>query len=147
MSSGQPSAEHEPMFRFALAPRWGDMDAFGHVNNAQYLRYLEEARVRWLESLPGVSLRDPVAPVLAASTVNYRTPIQWPSEIVVELFLERIGTKSICVSHRMLSSSDASLLYSDGHVVMVWVDSRTGSSVPLPDALRSALEPTRSTSG
>ncbi len=127
------------MFRLALQVRWGDMDAFNHVNNAQYLRYLEEARVRWLESLPGVSLRDQVAPVLAASNVNYRSPIGWPSEIVVELFLERIGTKSISVAHRMLSSRDPSILHSDGNVVMVWVDSQTGTSVPLPEALRAAL--------
>jgi acyl-CoA thioester hydrolase len=127
------------VFQLALQVRWGDMDAFNHVNNAQYLRYLEEARVRWLESLPGVSLRDRIAPVLAASNVNYRTPIGWPSEIVVELFLERIGTKSITVSHRMLSGSDESVLYSDGNVVMVWVDSQTGTSVPLPEALRAAL--------
>lgn len=139
MSGQSRPGEPRPVFRLALQVRWGDMDAFNHVNNAQYLRYLEEARVRWLESLPGVSLRDRIAPVLAASNVNYRTPIGWPSEIVVELFLERIGTKSISVAHRMLSSRDPSILYSDGNVVMVWVDSQTGTSVPLPEALRAAL--------
>ncbi len=138
--SGEPQREApQPVFRFALEVRWGDMDAFHHVNNAQYLRYLEEARVRWLESLPGVSLRDRIAPVLAASNINYRTPIEWPHEVVVELFVERIGSKSITVSHRMLSSSDASTLFADGSVVLVWIDSQTGKSVPLPDALRAAL--------
>jgi len=86
-----------------------------------------------------VSLRDRIAPVLAASNVNFRTPIEWPNEILVELFLERLGTKSISVAHRMLSSRDPSILYSDGNVVMVWVDSQTGTSVPLPHALRAAL--------
>lgn len=138
MTHDQQRAQ-QPVFRYSLPVRWGDMDAFNHVNNAQYLRYLEEARVRWLEALPGVSLRDRVAPVLAATTVNFRLPIEWPSEIAIELFLDRIGSKSITVSHRMLSSLDASVLYSDGHVVMVWVDSRTGTSVPLPDALRAGL--------
>lgn len=139
MSDKQQLGEPRPVFRLSLPVRWGDMDAFNHVNNAQYLRYLEEARVRWLESLPGVTLRDRIAPVLAASTVNYRVPIEWPNEISVELFLDRIGSKSITVSHRMLSGSDGSVLYSDGHVVLVWVDSQTGQSVPLPDALRAAL--------
>ncbi|MGH8025889.1 MAG: acyl-CoA thioesterase, partial [Pseudoxanthomonas sp.] len=41
--------------RVAISVRWGDMDAFNHVNNAQYLRYLEEARVRWLAGIPGIS--------------------------------------------------------------------------------------------
>ncbi len=127
-----------PVARTAISVRWGDMDAFNHVNNAQYLRYLEEARVQWLASIPGISLSDRIAPVLVASNVNYRQPIEWPSEIAVELFIERIGNSSLTMSHRMLSSTDASVLYSDGNVVMVWIDTQTGESVALPDAVRAA---------
>ena len=99
-----------PVARTAISVRWGDMDAFNHVNNAQYLRYLEEARVRWLASIPGISLSDRIAPVLVASNVNYRRPIEWPSEIAVELFIEKIGNSSLTMGHRMLSSTDASVL-------------------------------------
>lgn len=127
-----------PVFRTTLGVRWGDMDAFNHVNNAQYLRYLEEARVQWLASLPGISLTDRIAPVLVASNVNYRQPIEWPNEIAIELFIGKIGNSSLTMSHRMLSSTDASVLYSDGSVVMVWIDTRTGKSVPLPEAVRAA---------
>ena len=125
--------------RVVVSVRWGDMDAFNHVNNAQYLRYLEEARVQWLAGIPGVSLTDRIAPVLVASNVNYRQPIEWPNEIVVELFVEKIGNSSLTMGHRMLSSADASVLYSDGNVVMVWIDTRTGKSVPLPEAIKAAL--------
>ena len=125
--------------RVVVSVRWGDMDAFNHVNNAQYLRYLEEARVQWLAGIPGVSLTDRIAPVLVASNINYRQPIEWPNEIVVELFVEKIGNSSLTMGHRMLSSADASVLYSDGNVVMVWIDTRTGKSVPLPEAIKAAL--------
>ncbi len=127
-----------PVFRTVLGVRWGDMDAFNHVNNAQYLRYLEEARVQWLAGLPGISLTDRIAPVLVASNVNYRQPIEWPNEIAIELFIGKVGNSSLTMSHRMLSSTDASVLYSDGSVVMVWIDTRTGKSVPLPEAVRAA---------
>jgi acyl-CoA thioester hydrolase len=126
------------VFRAVISVRWGDMDAFNHVNNAQYLRYLEEARVQWLAGIPGISLNDRVSPVLVASNVNYRQPIEWPNGIVVELFIEKIGSSSLTMGHRMLSSTDASVLYSDGSVVMVWVDAQTGKSVPLPEAVRAA---------
>lgn len=125
--------------RVVVSVRWGDMDAFNHVNNAQYLRYLEEARVQWLAGIPGVSLTDRIAPVLVASNLNYRQPIEWPNEIVVELFVEKIGNSSLTMGHRMLSSADASVLYSDGNVVMVWINTRTGQSVPLPEAIKAAL--------
>ena len=124
--------------RVTLGVRWGDMDSFNHVNNAQYLRYLEEARVQWLASIPGISLTDRIAPVLVASNVNYRKPIEWPSEIVVELFVEKLGNSSLTMGHRMLASGDSTVLYSDGSVVMVWIDTQTGKSVPLPEAVRAA---------
>lgn len=129
-----------PVFRTTLGVRWGDMDAFNHVNNAEYLRYLEEARVQWLAAIPGMSLDDRIAPVLVASHVNYRRPIEWPNEVLVELFIGKIGGSSLTLAHRMRSPAggNESVLYSDGNVVMVWIDTQTGKSVPLPEAIRAA---------
>lgn len=124
--------------RVTLGVRWGDMDAFNHVNNAVYLRYLEEARVQWLAGIAGMSLTDSIAPVLVASHVNYRKPIEWPGEIVVELFIEKLGSSSLTMGHRMLAAADSTVLYSDGSVVMVWIDTRAGNSVPLPEGVRNA---------
>ena len=134
----EPSLPHALVARVAISVRWGDMDAFNHVNNAQYLRYLEEARVQWLAGIPGMSLSGRIAPVLVASNVNYRRPIEWPNEIAVELFIEKIGGSSVTMGHRMLSSTDASVLYSDGNVVMVWIDTQTGKSVPVPEPIKAA---------
>ena len=124
--------------RVTLGVRWGDMDSFQHVNNAIYLRYLEEARVQWLASIAGISLTDHIAPVLVASQLNYRKPIEWPAEIVVELFVEKLGNSSLTMGHRMLSAADSTVLYSDGSVVMVWIDAQTGKSVPLPEPVQIA---------
>ena len=118
--------------------RWGDMDAMGHVNNAKYVSYLEEARVRWMLGVPGVSMNDRIAPVVAATNVNYRAPIVWPNDIVVELFVERLGNSSVTIGHRIVDQKDERVLYSDGNVVVVWMDTQTGKSAPLPDAIRNA---------
>lgn len=136
MSAG-PDPRHL-VARVTLAVRWGDMDSFNHVNNAEYLRYLEEARVQWIAGIAGISLTDRIAPVLVASNVNYRKPIEWPRDIVVELFIEKLGNSSLTMGHRMLASGDSTVLYSDGSVVMVWIDTQTGRSVPLPEAVRAA---------
>ena len=126
------------LIRVPLSVRWRDLDAFNHVNNAQFLSYLEEARLRWMVTLPGEWIDENVAPVVAAAHVNYRRPIEWPNEIVVELFLERLGNTSLTIGHRILNADDASALYADGNVVMVWIDKQGGHAAALPDVVRKA---------
>jgi len=136
--TASPSTAHKPLARVPISVRWRDMDSMGHVNNAKYVSYLEEARVRWMLGVEGVSMTDRIAPVVAATNVNYRLPIVWPNDIVVELFVERLGTSSVTIGHRIVDQRDDSVLHSDGNVVVVWIDTETGKSAPLPDAIRRA---------
>lgn len=123
-----------------LEVRWRDLDAFNHVNNASYLGYIEEARVRWFKSLSEDWAGETAAPIMAAVAVNYRRPINWPETVRIELIADRMGTKSLTIGHRITSAADPGVLYCDGHTVLVWVD-RAGQSVPLPDKVRAACEP------
>jgi acyl-CoA thioester hydrolase len=123
------------LFRLPVSPRWRDLDAFGHVNNSNFLTYLEEARIRWFQSLDRPWVTDAVAPLLASVHIDYRMPIPYPSEIAVELFAGRVGNTSVTIGHRIVSA-DGGVLHADGHVVMVWIDRAGGRPVPLPDAVR-----------
>lgn len=125
------------VFSVDLEVRWRDLDAFNHVNNASYLGYIEEARVRWFKSLSSDWAGESAAPIMAAVQLNYRRPVNWPETVRVQLFAERIGTKSLTLGHRISSAGDDAVLYCDGHTVLVWVD-RSGQSVPLPDAVLAA---------
>jgi acyl-CoA thioester hydrolase len=125
------------VFSVPLEVRWRDLDAFNHVNNASYLGYIEEARVRWFKSLSSDWAGESAAPIMAAVQLNYRRPVNWPETVRVELFAERIGTKSLTLGHRIGSAGDDGVLYCDGHTVLVWVD-RSGQSVPLPEAVLAA---------
>ena len=139
--AGQPpAATPAPLFTAALAVRWRDLDAFNHVNNSNYLTYLEEARLQWLGQVPGPWFDDHAMPVMAAVQLNYRRPIEWPAQLHVALSCERLGTSSMTIGHRMLDAAHPDLLYSDGHVVMVWMDPATGKPVPLPAAIRAAVD-------
>lgn len=133
-----PTDVRKVLARIPISVRWRDMDSMGHVNNAKYISYLEEARVRWMLTVPGVSMTDRIAPVVAANNINYKRPLTWPNDVVVELYVDRLGTSSVTIGHRIVSSEDASVLYSDGNVVVVWMDTQTGHSAPLPDAIRNA---------
>lgn len=127
-----------PLFVAAIAVRWRDLDAFNHVNNSNFLTYLEEARLQWLRHVPGEWFNEHAMPVLAASTINYKLPIEWPNTLHVHLACERLGSSSITISHRIADAADATRLYSDGNVVMVWMDPVSGKPVPLPQAIRDA---------
>nr|WP_295377031.1 thioesterase family protein [Pseudoxanthomonas sp.] len=134
-ASGTPS-ERKMLAAIPISVRWRDMDSMGHVNNAKYVSYLEEARVRWILDIPGISMTDRIAPVVAANNINYRRPLTWPNDILVELYVDRLGTSSVTIGHRIVDQDG--VLYCDGNVVVVWMDTHTGKSAPLPDAVRSA---------
>lgn len=129
------------LIRVPLSVRWRDLDAFNHVNNSKFLSYLEEARLRWMVTLPGHGMDEHVAPVVAAAHLNYRRPIEWPNEIDIELFVERLGNTSLSVGHRIVGANDPSALYCDGNVVMVWIHRETGQPAALPEAVRAACAP------
>jgi Predicted thioesterase len=129
----------KPLIVASIEVRWSDLDAFNHVNNATYLTYLEEARLQWLKHVPGPWFDELSMPVLAASEVNYRQSIAWPARLHVELRCTRLGNSSMTIAHRIVDADDADRLYSDGQVVLVWMNPASGKSVPLPDAIRGAV--------
>ena len=141
---GEPP-EHPPgpgavLLSWPIEVRWRDLDAFNHVNNASYLTYFEEARVRWMNSLPDPWLDGESAPVLAAVQINYRRPVEWPRSLRVELYVERLGRTSLTLGHRLVETAPdgTTTLYCDGHSVMVWIDRRSGKPCALPASLRAS---------
>lgn len=129
------------LFRMPLELRWRDLDAFNHVNNANFMTYVEEARIRWFSRAAEDWFTDRHGPLLAAIAMNYRRPIPYPADIVVELFAERVGTTSLTLGHRIVGaapSSESDAVYADGHAVLVWIDRANGRPVPLPAGVRAA---------
>lgn len=142
-NSTAPAAAPAPhlLAQIPIALRWRDLDAFNHVNNATFLGYLEEARLQWLSQIEGEWATDAYMPVLAAVTVNFRRQLEWPGDIVVELYCERVGGSSLTLAHRIVDAATRSTLYSDGSSVMVWIEPAGGRSIPLPDVIRRACIP------
>jgi acyl-CoA thioester hydrolase len=126
-----------PLAEVRLAIRWRDLDAFNHVNNASFLTYLEEARLRWLAEMDGPWSSEDAMPVAAAAEINYRAQLGWPGEVVVQLYCTRVGRSSLTIGHRIVGGDAAARLHADGQVVLVWVD-RNGHPVPLPQVIRRA---------
>jgi acyl-CoA thioester hydrolase len=118
--------------------RWRDLDPLGHVNQAVYLTYAEEALDDWfrgrLALAPGV-VWDYVA---ARTTIDYRSELrQTDLQAVCSVGLVRVGTKSITV-RTTLSTPDGRLA-AEVEGVVVAIDGKGGASRALTDAERDAL--------
>ncbi len=127
---------HSSPMRKTLQVRWGDLDALNHVNNTRFLRYIEEVRVDWFESLAFGWAEDGIGPVVANININFRRPILWPATLCVDLQARWSGGKSIVLMHEIRDRDDPSILYGDAEVTVVWVDYDAGKTVPLPPAIR-----------
>ena len=119
---------------------WGEMDAFQHVNNIVYLRYAESARIAYLaqaglsESMEGAG----IGPILASINCRYLFPVTYPDTVRVGTRVTEIGADRFTVHFRIVSTRH-SRVAAQGDSVIVSYDYRTGSKVPLPDAMRAAI--------
>lgn len=127
-----------PVHVTELDIRWGDLDAYDHVNNATYLTLIEEARLQWFRTFEGGWRTAVAEPVVARTEVNYRRALHHPARVRVELRVEKIGRTSMAVSHRIVDALAPDVLHSDGLTVVVWVDPAGSRPVPLPDNVRRA---------
>lgn len=136
------------LHRCLIPLRWGDLDAFGHLNNVQFFRLMEQARVEWLEALgefppAGVSVADSgkaAMPVAARIELDFRQQVLYPATLQVVLSSGRVGRSSVELRNE-IRSEDGSQLLADGVVVMVWVGVDSGRPVDLPPPIRAQVGP------
>lgn len=124
--------------RVSVPIRWGDMDAYGHVNNTVYFRYMEECRVEYLEALGFKVMPQGLAPVIVNASCTFVIPLNYPGTVEVKMYCGSPGRSSIPTYFEIRLEGDARL-YAAGESKIVWTDVSTGKSVPLPEALRAQL--------
>ncbi|MET7849148.1 thioesterase family protein [Streptomyces avermitilis] len=97
--------------------RWADMDAYGHVNNAVFLRYLEEARIDFL-SPPGKQFKQ--GSVVARHEIDYKRQLVHRREPVdIELWITEIRAASFTITYEV---KDVEQLYVRAATVVVPFD-------------------------
>lgn len=116
--------------------RWGDLDAYGHVNNTLYFRYFEEARFKWLKE-KGIPIEGATHPVVVTIGCTFLRPLFYPENLRIEVFISEPGRSSFMVTYKVYSQSQPDTPAAEGYSKVVWVSSGDGKSVPLPDAVRA----------
>jgi acyl-CoA thioester hydrolase len=119
--------------------RWGDLDAYGHVNNTLYFRYCEQARVEWSEQM-GFPVRSAAGEgvVVINAACTFLIPITYPATVIVHMYAGDPGRSSVMTWYELRVEGD-DRLYAEGSSKIVWMNHQTGRSVPMPETLRAHL--------
>jgi acyl-CoA thioester hydrolase len=120
--------------------RWDDIDAFGHVNNAKYLTYIQEARFQWSFYQYAAKNEKPtlVEMVVAKAEVDFLVPIYEGGKFYdVNLWVESIGNSSFVMGYEVVG--DNGVVHAKVKSVQVAVSLETKKSRPLTDPEREFL--------
>jgi acyl-CoA thioester hydrolase len=133
-----------PGFRhsFPLQVRWSDMDAFGHVNNARFLTYMEDARFSYINTL---GLRDsrPDRPglIIAKIVIDFRQPLFISDEVIVCSRCVRLGKSSFDMDQWLARRRDGDLqIVAQATATVVVYDYTANHSAPIPDEWRALVK-------
>ena len=135
--------------------RWSDFDAYAHVNNAEMLRLLEEARIQafWRPDNGGVGSDTAVLDarpgaetisLIARQEIEYLAPIPYMrAPLDIELWIGRIGGASLEVCYELYSPTgvEPRVLYTKAATTLVMVTAATGRPERIPDGLREVWAP------
>ena len=131
---------HKLVYTAQVPIRWGDMDAVGHVNNTLYFRYMEQARLEWMESLGLLGARHHEgSPVIVNASCTFLIPFTYPGTVELRVSLGRPGRSSV-VSYYDMRLVGEETIYAEAAAKIVWTDPATGKSIPLPEAMRRLAE-------
>ena len=131
-----------PGFRFyhPIEIRYGDLDPQGHVNNARYLTFIEQARISYIRHLglwDGSSFLD-IGIILASVQMTFLAPILWGQPVRVGVHTSRLGNKSLDMAYTITDQKNE-IEYANGSCVLVAYDYASSSTIPIPDHWRQTI--------
>ena len=131
-------------FRFyhPIEVRYSDLDPQGHVNNAKFLTYFEQARAEYMIRLglfaKGQSFLE-LGVIVADAHIQYRSPVLWGMDVRVGARISRIGGRSMTMEYRMIDQADGKEL-ATGSTALVTFDYHTHKTMPVPEAWREKIK-------
>lgn len=131
------------IFTHRMLMRWADMDAYGHVNNAVYFRYMEQTRIDWLESVGMAAPQDGCGPVIIDASMTFLRQLRYPGELICRLLAGPMGRSSLATGFELYRADTPDVCVARGAAKIVWVNYAQGKSIPLPDALRQLIDAAR----
>lgn len=120
---------------------WGELDAYGHVNNTVYFKYFESARMAYLDTCGVLESyeRDRIGIILYSTECRYRSALHHPDSVVVGARTLQIDGDRFVMGYAVVSRTQNRVV-AEGRGTLVWFDYNTRKKMPLPENVRSAIE-------
>ncbi|HSK20810.1 MAG TPA: thioesterase family protein [Longimicrobiales bacterium] len=117
---------------------WGEMDAFGHVNNIVYFRWFESARIAYLDAIAFRGGDAGVGPILASTQCRFRRPLEYPDVVHVGARTTDVAEDRFTMEYRIVSDA-AGGVAAEGSGVIVAYDYASAGKAALPAAVRARI--------
>lgn len=115
---------------------WGDMDAFGHVNNVMYYRYIESARIRYMDEL-NIFQQD-VCTVVASNQCKYIRPVFYPDQLKIGVRVEEMRNSALRMSYLLWSEAQQTVV-ALSEAVIVCVNKENMNKTEIPAVIREKV--------
>lgn len=126
----------EYTFETSFEPRYCDLDVNGHVNQAVYLSYLEQARTKYWEEIVGIRHdRTPVA--MVRQEIEYEAPILLDQTVTVAQRIAEIGRTSFRIEYEIRADETVA---ATAEIVLLALDRESHEAMPIPSTWREPIE-------
>lgn len=118
---------------------WSEMDLFGHINNVAYYKYMQAARVSYIEGI-GINTykpEDKKSFAVAASSCQFKQPLYYPGHVVVKTKVEWIKNTSFQLIHYIFNNKGE--LCAEGMDVIVLFDYNVNQKMEVSDVIRERI--------
>lgn len=125
----------------SLPVQWGDQDAFNHVNNVVYYRWMESARIEYFRQVGlgvGISPQG-IGPILASLRCDFRRQLAYPETVLISSSIASIGRTSLKMVHFVYSTAQQTIA-AEGDSVIVMFDYRAQKPLVVSDEIRAAID-------
>jgi len=133
--------DNKNRFTSKQAVRFRDLDAMGHVNNATYFTYMEDARKDFCSYLFHYSSPEDYPFILAGISCDFNQPVRLEDKVLaVDLWSSHLGRKSFTFNYEIYRPENPSWIFATGKSVQVFYDYQSNKTIEIPDSFKEKMK-------
>lgn len=119
---------------------WSEIDLFGHVNNVAIFKYVQAARVNYLETigLMQLQLETKMGPILASTSCQFCKPLFYPGQVTIYSKVDSIKNTSFRIQHGIYN--DKNEISAEAQDIIVFFDFNKNTKLTIPNVIREKIE-------
>lgn len=131
---------NNPSIKLDLRIDWSEIDLFGHINNVAILKYVQAARVNYLEMIGLMQSKAElqIGPILASTSCQFRKPLFYPGHVTIHSNVDSIKNTSFRIQHQIYN--DQNELAAEAQDIIVFFDFCNNNKLTIPNEIRERIE-------